>query len=115
MGLIEDLNTGKYTEAISYLEKFKSEDMILGTLATGAIGDAYAQKNQPKQALEFYIKASESNKNEFTTPRFLLKAGQTALALGNKADALKYFTEIKEKYEATPEASSIDAMIGLAQ
>ena len=109
------LNTGKYTEAISYLEKFKSEDMILGTLATGAIGDAYAQKNQPKQALEFYIKASESNKNEFTTPRFLLKAGQTALALGNKADALKYFTEIKEKYEATPEASSIDAMIGLAQ
>jgi hypothetical protein len=37
------------------------------------------------------------------------------LALGNKTDALKYFTEIKEKYEATPEASNIDAMIGLAQ
>jgi TolA-binding protein len=55
------------------------------------------------------------NKNEFTTPRFLLKAGQTALTLGNKEEALKYFTEIKEKYEATPEAATIDAMIGLAQ
>jgi predicted negative regulator of RcsB-dependent stress response len=88
------LNTGKYDEAISYLEKFKSEDMVLSTLAIGAIGDAHAQKNQPKVALEFYVKASESNKNDFTTPRFLLKAGQTALGLNNKADALKYFTEI---------------------
>jgi tetratricopeptide (TPR) repeat protein len=109
------LNTGKYDEAISYLEKFKSEDMVLSTLSIGAIGDAHAQKNQPKVALEFYVKASESNKNDFTTPRFLLKAGQTALGLNNKADALKYFTEIKEKYEATPEAANIDALIGLSQ
>ena len=109
------LNTKKYDEAISYLEKFKSDDMVLSTLAIGAIGDAHSQKNQPKEALEFYIKASETNKNEFTTPRFLLKAGQTALGLKNKADALKYFTEIKEKYEATPEAANIDALIGLAQ
>lgn len=109
------LNIGKYDEAISYLEKFKSEDMVLSALAIGAIGDAHSQKNQPKEALEFYIKASETNKNDFTTPRFLLKAGQTALGLNNKADALKYFTEIKEKYEATPEAANIDALIGLAQ
>ncbi len=109
------LNTGKYDQAISYLEKFKSEDMVLSTLAIGAIGDAHAQKNQPKEALEFYVKASENNKNEFTTPRFLLKAGQTALGLNNKVDALKYFTEIKEKYEATQEAANIDALIGLSQ
>ncbi len=109
------LNTKKYDEAISYLEKFKSDDMVLSALAIGAIGDAHSQKNQPKEALEFYIKASETNINEFTTPRFLLKAGQTALGLKNKADALKYFTEIKEKYEATPEAANIDALIGLAQ
>ncbi len=61
------------------------------------------------------MKAAESNKNDFTTPRFLLKAGKTALAQGNKADALKYFTDIKENYEATPEAQSVDALIGLAQ
>ena len=109
------LNTGKYSEAITYLEKFSSKDMVLSTLAVGAIGDAYSQKNLAKEALGFYVKAAEMNKNEFTTPRFLLKAGQTALALGNKEEALKYFTEIKEKYEATPEAATIDAMIGLAQ
>jgi tetratricopeptide (TPR) repeat protein len=112
---IASLNTGKYDDAISYLEKFKSDDAILSVLAVGAIGDAHAQKNQQKEALEYYIKASEMNKNDFTTPRFLLKAGQTSLALGNKADALKYFTEIKEQYESTPEAQGIEGLIGLAQ
>ncbi|MDI5898278.1 tetratricopeptide repeat protein [Flavobacterium yafengii] len=109
------LNTGKYTEAIDYLSKFKSDDIVLGALAKGAIGDAYSQKNQPKEALENYVKAAESNKNDFTTPRFLLKAGKTALALGNKADALKYFTDIKDNFEGTSEAASVDVLIGLAQ
>jgi tetratricopeptide (TPR) repeat protein len=109
------LNTGKYTEAIDYLSKFKSDDIVLSALAKGAIGDAYSQNNQPKKALESYVKAAEANKNDFTTPRFLLKAGKTALSLGNKEDALKYFTDIKDNFDAAPEAASIDVLIGLAQ
>jgi tetratricopeptide (TPR) repeat protein len=109
------LNTGKFDDAIKYLGEFKSEDLILSALAKGAIGDAYSQKNQQKEALEYYVKAAESTKNDFTTPRFLLKAGKTALALGQKEDALKYFTDIKENFDATPEAASVDALIGLAQ
>lgn len=109
------LNTGKYAEAIAALEKFKSDDVMLSVLAVGAIGDAYAQQNQSQKALDQYIKASEMNPNDLTTPRFLLKAGQTALAMGKKADALKYFNTIKDKYESTPEGANVDAMIGLAQ
>ena len=109
------LNTGKYAEAIDYLGKFKSDDIVLNALAKGAIGDAYSEKKQDKEALEYYVKAAESNKNDFTTPRFLLKAGKTALALGQKEDALKYFTDIKENYENAPEAASVDALIGLSQ
>ena len=109
------LYTGKYTEAIEYLGKFKSDDIVLNALAKGATGDAYSQKNQPKEALENYVKAVEANKNDFTTPRFLLKAGKTALALGNKEDALKYFTDIKDNFDASPEAASVDVLIGLAQ
>lgn len=112
---ISFLNTGKYTEAIDHLEKFKSEDVVLTAMAKGAIGDAYSQKNQPKEALENYAKAAESDKNDFTTPRFLLKAGKTALALGNKEEALKYFTNIKDNFDASPEAATIDVLIGLAQ
>ncbi len=109
------LNTGKYTEAIEYLGKFKSDDIVLNALAKGAIGDAYSQNKQPKDALENYIKAIEANKNDFTTPRFLLKAGKTALAIGNKEEALKYFTDIKDNFDASPEAASVDVLIGLAQ
>ncbi|WP_281637462.1 tetratricopeptide repeat protein [Flavobacterium marginilacus] len=109
------LNTGKYDEAINFLGKFSSSDVMLSALAKGAIGDAYSQKNQPKEALENYIKAFEASKNDFTTPRFLMKAGKVALALGNKADALKYFTDIKENYENSPEAATVDGLIGLSQ
>ncbi|QBZ98163.1 tetratricopeptide repeat protein [Flavobacterium sangjuense] len=112
---ISYLNTKKYAEAIASLEKFKSDDIMLSTLAIGAVGDAYAQQNKQKEALEHYIKAADANKNELTRPRYLLKAGKTALVLGNKADALKYFNDIKDNYEATPEAQAVDALIGLAQ
>ncbi len=53
------------------------------------------KKINQKEALSYYVKAAESNKNDFTTPRFLLKAGKTALALGQKEDALKYLTILK--------------------
>ena len=112
---ISYLNTKKYGEAVSSLEKFKSDDIMLSTLAQGAIGDAYAQQNKQKEALEYYVKAADASKNELTRPRFLLKAGKTALVLGNKADALKYFNDIKDNYDTAPEGQGIDALIGLAQ
>ncbi|MFM9988695.1 tetratricopeptide repeat protein [Flavobacterium sp.] len=109
------LNTKQYQKAIDHLANFKSDDAFTNAIALGATGDAYSELKKPEQALEFYIKAAESNKNDVTTPRFLLKAGQTSMSLGKKADALKYFTDIKDNFEATPEAQNIDALIGMAQ
>lgn len=109
------LNLKKNTEAIASLEKFKSDDMVLSALAEGGIGDAYAQQNKYKEAQDHYVKASEMHKNELNTPRYLLKAGQVALVAGNKADALKYFQQIKDNYDRSPEAQNVDALIGLAQ
>lgn len=115
MAGIAYLNTKKYAEAITYLEKFKSEDMMIGVNAIGNIGDAYAEQNKQKEALEYYVKAADASKNELTRPRYLLKAGKTAFAMGNKADALKYFTDIKDNFEGSAEAQGIEALIGLAQ
>lgn len=116
MAGIAYLNTGKYAEAITSLEKFNSKDVTLSILAKGAIGDAYAQQNKQKEALEFYVKAADASQtNDFTRPRYLMKAGKTALAMGNKAEALKYFTDIKENFDTAPEAQQVDALIGLAQ
>ncbi|MFK7113413.1 tetratricopeptide repeat protein [Flavobacterium oreochromis] len=109
------LHTKQFEKAIEYLNDYKSDDAYTNALALGAIGDAKAELNKTDEALEYYVKAAESNANELTTPRFLLKAGQLAFAKGDKANALKYFTEIKEKYEDTPEAQNIDALMGMAQ
>lgn len=109
------LNTKKYDQAISYLEKFSTDEVVLKALALGGIGDAHAEKNQMKEAFDFYVKAIAVDENSFTTPKFSLKAGKTALALGNKKEALNYFTEIKEKYESSVEAQGIEALIGLSQ
>jgi tetratricopeptide (TPR) repeat protein len=112
---IASLNTGKYDDAIKYLSDFKASDKILSAIAIGATGDANSQKGKLKEALELYVKAAESNKNEFTTPLYLLKAGKVALSTGDKASALKYFIEIKENYDNSPENQGIDALIGLSQ
>jgi tetratricopeptide (TPR) repeat protein len=109
------LNMKQYQKAIDQLAEFKTDDPITNAMAIGATGDAKSELKKPAEALELYLKAAESNKNDITTPRFLLKAGQTALALGKKEDAIKYFTQIKDNFEDTPEAQNIDALIGLAQ
>jgi tetratricopeptide (TPR) repeat protein len=109
------LNTKQYQKAIDQLADFNTDEAMAKATALGATGDAYSELKKSEQALEFYVKAAESNKNEMTTPRYLLKAGQTAMSLGKKADALKYFTDIKENFDTTPEAQNIDALIGMAQ
>ena len=111
---IASLNLRKFDDAIKHLTEFSSQDNLVSSLAIGAIGDAWSQKKDANKALDFYVKAAQ-NANELTTPRFLLKAGQTAMMLNKKQDALKYFSELKEKYDTAPEAQNIDALIGMAQ
>ncbi|HSD13908.1 MAG TPA: tetratricopeptide repeat protein [Flavobacterium sp.] len=109
------LNTGKFKEAVAQLEQFKSEDMFLKAISIGAIGDAYSELGQKEDALSYYQKAADANINDFTTPRYLYKAGQLSLEMGKKAEALKFFTQIKEKYETSQEGATIDAMIAMVE
>lgn len=105
----------KYQEAIDHLEDFSSDDKILAPLALGGLGDAFAQLEQPADALSYYEKAFSKNENDYTTPKFLYKAGVLALDMGNKDKAATYFQRIKDDYPNTNEGNNIDALIGLAQ
>lgn len=109
------LNTGKYKEAVSHLDEFSTKDEVLKSVALGAKGDAFAQLGQNNEALEFYDKAAKASDDELTTPRWLFKAGKLALSINKKDDALKYFKEIKDKYETTPEGTNIDAYIAMLE
>jgi tetratricopeptide (TPR) repeat protein len=109
------LNLQQYGEAVSHLENFSSDDAIMGAMAKGGIGDAFAQLNQPEDALDYYEKAIAHSDNEFTTPRFLYKAGVIAMEMNQKEKALGYFERIKEEYPKSPEGIGIDGLIGMAQ
>ncbi|MGR7813613.1 tetratricopeptide repeat protein [Lacinutrix undariae] len=109
------LNTKDYSNAVTYLNKFSSDDKILAPVAKGAIGDAFVQLNQPEDALGYYEKAIATSTNDYTTPMYLYKAGTLALTLGKTDKALKYFKRIKNEFSASTEASNIDAFIGKAE
>lgn len=109
------LNMNNYKDAISYLQDFESEDAILGALAKGGIGDAFSQLNQLEEALSYYEKAAQHSKNDFTTPKFLFKAGLIALELQQKEKAIKYFQQIKDNYDDSEEGRIIDIYIGKAE
>jgi tetratricopeptide (TPR) repeat protein len=109
------LNMNNYQEAIAYLEDFKSDDAILGALAKGGLGDAFMQLNQPAEALGYYESAMAHSNNGYTTPKFLYKAGVTAMEMGSTNKALGYFERIKEEFSNSEQAKNIDAFIGMAK
>lgn len=103
-----------FKNAENYLLKFKTDEEVLGALAQGALGDAYSELGKVDEAIAAYKKAAASN-NDYTSPKFLLKAGQLAFLNNKKAEANQFFTEIKEKYENSREAVNIDEFIEMTK
>lgn len=109
------LKMADHKKAIEYLDDFSSDDLMLGSVAKGAIGDAFTDLNKLEDALDYYEQAYELNPNTFTTPIFIDKAAKTAMALKDFAKAEELFIIIKEKYPASQAAMDIDAKINEAK
>ncbi|MES2485204.1 MAG: hypothetical protein V4581_04545 [Bacteroidota bacterium] len=108
------LNIGKYKEAVEHLDAFKTDDEVLKAQAKGATGDAYVQlntKEYQEKGLTYYDEAAKATTNAAIAPYWLNKAATLSLVLNKKAEALKYFKEIKEKYSTSQEAGLADAYI----
>jgi tetratricopeptide (TPR) repeat protein len=109
------LQMKQYDKAIEYLSKFDSDDEMLGPVSLGAIGDAFADINQQEDALEYYEKAANKKANDFTTPLFLYKAGQTAMLLKNYSKAEQLFTKVKESYPKSDQGKDVEKFINAAK
>jgi len=105
----------EYQTAIEYLEKFNSSDDMLGPIAVGTIGDAFADLDQTSDALEYYEKAASMRTNNFSTPLYLMKSGKTAMELGQFAKAENYFQRIKDEFSKTDFGRDIDKYISGAK
>ncbi len=109
------LQMKQYDKAIEFLSKFDSDDEMLGPVALGAIGDAFSDIDQQEDALEYYEKAAFKKINEFTTPLFLYKAGQTAMLLKNYGKAEELFSKIKSNYPKSDQGRDVEKFINAAK
>ena len=107
------LKMNDYPNSIKYLSEFSSDDILLSSLATGSIGDAFAELDQFDDAFDYYVKASKSN-NNYSSPMYLFKAGLVAMRLNKFNRAEEYFSIIKQDYPNSTEAKNIDAFISKA-
>lgn len=76
-------NLGKWQDAVKYLDNFDTEDdQMVSPAAVAALGDAYANVNEPDKAVSAFKKAADmadskadGDANNSLSPTFMLKAG----------------------------------------
>jgi tetratricopeptide (TPR) repeat protein len=102
------LHLGEYEKAIQYLDKFKTDDLLLAPLAESAKGDAYVELGKYSKAISAFQKALGFDENEFTTPLVLLKLGLTYEANGQNSEALEQYKKIMDKYMASAEYATAE-------
>ena len=105
------LKLGEYEEAVKCLKNFESDDIMVATIALGAIGDAYIELGELESGVEFYIKAAERKKNDFTSALFLKKAGVVYEELGNYKKALEVYEKIESQFPKSEESRDIEKYI----
>ena len=108
------MQKGQFDNAIESLGKFDSDDLIVSSMALGLIGDAYLEKNDQENALKYYLEAASKNKNTFTTPMYMMRAGLVYEMQNKWEEALKQYESIKKEYYRSAEGQEIDKYISRA-
>ena len=108
---ISYLYLGEYEEALYYLNKFKTKDLLLAPITEGSKGDAYLEMGDTDNALKQYRKAIALPENELTTPRFMMKAANLLESMDKLQDALTMYESIKAKYPNSEEGFNADRYI----
>jgi len=109
------LRMGDFEGAIEELKKFDANDVMVATVALGAMGDAYVELGELKEALSFYIKAAARKKNDFTTPIYLKKTGLVYEEMGEYDKAIQMYESIEKEYPQSQEAFDIEKYITAAR
>lgn len=105
---------GQYDNAIKYLSQFDGEDNYFTTSIIGLIGDAYVEMGKNNDAVDYFVKAADKE-NEVLSAVFLKKAGKVYEALGKPEKAFEVYTQIKDNYPKSSEASDIEKYIARVQ
>ena len=109
------LQKGQFRDAIDYLKKFRSKDLILAPMTRALIGDCYAELGDMKEALSHYERAISSHENDMVTPMVLMKAAALCDIQGDYQKALNFYKRIRSEFVRSPEARDIDKYIAMME
>jgi tetratricopeptide (TPR) repeat protein len=109
------MKKGEWDNAIENLSKYDAEDDVTGALALGAIGDANLELDKKDEAESYYKKAVDWDKNQFTAPIFLMKAGTVKEMQKDYKGAVEMYQRIKKDYPLSTEAREIERFIVRAE
>lgn len=109
------LHKGQFEDAIKELKAYDGEDIMLGPISLGAMGDAYSELGKTDDAIDQYLKASGASKNNFTTPIYLMKAATLYETQGKYKDALKVYEQLKTDFPEAREGKDVEKFISRAK
>mgnify|MGYP001138453262 CR=1 FL=1 len=109
------MRTGDYEGAIDYLSDFGGNDKIVSSVALGAIGDCYSELQNDGKAFDYYMKAAKNNENDFSTPLYLMKAGNISEALGDYDNAISAYEKIARDFPNSTEGREVKKYLARAK
>lgn len=109
------MEKGEWEEALGHLEECEFEDIMIGTLVIGMMGDCYVEMGDFESAVAKFEEAANREPNEFTSPMFLKKAGLVYEEMGDNQAAVDSYQKIKDEWADATVAADIDKYIVRAQ
>jgi len=103
---------GDHQAAIEMLNKFKTDDLLVGAAKYSTLGDAYVELGEYTKAVSAYRNGIDKYENNFSTPIMLKKLGLVYEELNQLDNALKTYRAIESTYPETPEGNEIKKYIG---
>ena len=93
-----NLQTGNFDGAIEYMDKFDADGNVLPAIKYGVLGDAYSEKQDFGNALDYYKKAANAAEVDVIAIYYLKKLGMLNEHQGNKDAAFEAYERIRVDY-----------------
>ena len=103
---------GDYEAAVDLLNKFKTDDLLVGAAKYSTLGDAYVEMGDLNKAISAYKRGIDKYENNFSSPILLKKLGLVYEELGNLNDALDTYKVIESNFPGSAEGKEIKKYIG---
>lgn len=92
------LSERNFSDALTHLEQFSSDDFLVQAKAYSLVGDANLELGNTAEAISSYKKAANYNENKYFTPKYLSKLAIAYEKAGQFEEAIETYQTIEDEY-----------------